>query len=285
MSDLKKSSISVSDIASQYWCELQMENNYRYGQKITKAMKEGRVIHEELEEEVNIPIMLQPKSYPDSLYKILYTSLEATKALKANKKTREIQLYGSINGYKLVGKIDNLEIRNGMVIVSEDKTRQSNKMPSEAQQLIHRIQVMVYRKLLEDLRTGSYGFQNFDAAYKPAAMQLTDEFKRQLNAISVPAQSQSISSIAKELFTALNGMERISNTLIIRYIEQFTGKEIKQFTFEYSETEMNDIIKYILKYWNGERKAMPVPESEKWKCNHCMFFGKECKVWWDQRVL
>ena len=77
LNDLKKTGITVSDITSQYWCELQMEYNYRYGQKITRAMKEGKAMHAELEDEVNVPILLQPRSYPDSLYKNLYTSLEA----------------------------------------------------------------------------------------------------------------------------------------------------------------------------------------------------------------
>jgi exonuclease V len=77
----------------------------------------------------------------------------------------------------------------------------------------------------------------------------------------------------------------ISDTLCIKYIDQFTAKEIDKHKFEYDPKEMQDIIKYIMKYWSGERKAMPVPEEEKWKCNYCMFFGKECKAWQPQEVL
>jgi hypothetical protein len=42
-------------------------------------------------------------------------------------------------------------------------------------------------------------------------------------------------------------------------------------------------VKYVLGYWNGERESNPVPESEKWKCEWCEFFGDKCKVWWGQR--
>ncbi len=285
LSDLHKNGISVSDIASQYWCELQMENNYRYGQKITKAMKGGKEIHAELEEETNVPIILQPKSYPDALYKNLYTSLEGMKALKNNKRTREIQVYGSLGGYKVVGKIDKLEHDGNEIIVSEDKTRANSNVPSDAQQLIHKIQVMVYKKMLEDLRSGSYGYQNFEVSYKASTMLLTDEFKRQLDAIKVEKQMQSISSVAKVLFENLRSMDKISDDLYIRYIDQFTGKEIKLHKVHYKSEEMDEIVKYILKYWNGERKAMPVPENESWKCRFCVFFGKECKVWWNQKAL
>ena len=38
-----------------------------------------------------------------------------------------------------------------------------------------------------------------------------------------------------------------------------------------------------MKYWNGERKSLPVPEKESWKCNYCVFFGKECKAWWSAK--
>jgi len=262
-----------------------MEFNYRYGQKIFKEMKEGKAIHEELENEVNVPIILQPKSYSDALYKSIYTSLEALKALKANKKTREVQVYGSINGYKVVGKIDQLEIKDDKIIVSEDKTRANEKIPSESQQLVHKIQLMFYKKLLDDLRDGFYNFQNFDAAYHTDKLQITDEFKRQLDAMKIESSLQNVNSVSKAFFNSFRTIGTISDTLHIRYINQFTGKEIKMHKFEYKKEEMNGIITYILKYWNGERKAAPVPEDEMWKCNWCVFYGKECKTWWKQKVL
>ncbi|MDE1871026.1 MAG: PD-(D/E)XK nuclease family protein [Candidatus Micrarchaeota archaeon] len=285
LSELHKTNIRVSDIASQYWCERQMEYNYRYGQKITSEIKEGKTIHEELENEVNVPIILQPKSYADALYKRVYTSLVAIRALKDNKKTREIQLYGSIGGYTIVGKMDQLELKDGKVAISEDKTRANGNVPSDAQQLIHRIQLMVYRKLLGDLTEGHYGYSNFEVAYHVRALKLTDEFKRQLEAINVDRSLQEIQPMSVEFFNSIRSIGAISDTLYVRYINQFTGKSIKSQSFEYKEGEMDGIIRYILKYWNGERESMPVPENEKWKCRFCMFFGKECKVWWDQKAL
>ncbi len=285
LNDLHKSSIRVSDITAQYWCERQMEFNYKYGQKITKEIKEGKVIHEELESEVNVPIILQPKNYADALYKTIYTSAEALKALKTNKKTREVQIYGSIGGYTVVGKIDQLEMRDGLVVISEDKTRANGAIPSNSQQLVHKIQVLIYKKLLDDLKEGHYGYNNFEVAYHINSLKLTDEFKRQLDALKIAAPLQNISSVAKNFFAELKSLDGISDTLHIRYLNQFTGEEIKQHRLEYKKEEINEIIKYVLKYWNGERESAPVPEQEKWKCNYCVFFGKECKVWWNQKGL
>lgn len=264
-----------------------MEYNYKYGQQITKEIKKGKSIHDELESEVNVPIILQPKSYSDALYKSVYTSFMAIKALKENKKTREIQLYGSIGGYKVVGKMDQLEIKNDEVVILEDKTRQSDKIPSEAQQLVQKIQVMMYKKLMDDLREGLYGFENFRAGYHTNELKLSEEFKRQLSTMDVSSQLQDLTAIAQKYFESIKSVGKTSDTLQIRYINQFTGKEIKLYKFQYSSEEMSDIIKYALKYWNGTRKAAVVPESESWKCNWCVFYGKECKEYWhdSQKVL
>lgn len=285
LNELHKSSIRVSDIASQYWCERQMEYNYRYGAKITKEIKEGKTIHEELENEVNVPIFLQPKSYPDFLYKSLYTSYMVLNSLQTNKKTREVQIYGSLGGYKVVGKIDQIDIKNNETILTEDKTRANHVVPSEAQTLTHKVQLMVYRKMLEDIKTGNYTSDNFIRAYRTSEMRLTEEFVRQLDALKIENKLQSIDAIAKRFFGIIPLLSRISDTLHIRYINQFTGKEIKLYKFSYDKLEMQEITTYILKYWNGEREAMPVPEEEQWKCKFCVFFGKECKAWWPQKAL
>jgi exonuclease V len=262
-----------------------MEFNYKYGQKITREIKEGKTIHEELENEVNIPIILQPKNYADALYKTIYTSTEALKALKEKKKTREVQVYGSINGYTVVGKIDQLEIKDNKVVISEDKTRANGNIPSESQQLVHKIQVLVYKKLLDDLRAGNYGFNNFEVAYHIKTLKITDEFKRQLDALKISSSMQDIPAVSKSLFSELKLLDGISETMHIRYIDQFTGKEIKSHKVEYKKEELDQILKYVLKYWNGERESAPVPEDEKWKCRFCVFYGKECKVWWNQKAL
>jgi exonuclease V len=262
-----------------------MEYNAKYGQKITKEIKKGTAIHDELESEVNVPIILEPKNYADALYKTVYTSFEAVKALKAKKKTREVQLYGSLSGYKVVGKMDQLEIKDGSVVITEDKTRANGNIPSDAQQLVHKIQLMVYRKLLGDIHDGEYGFNNFKVAYGIGNLTMTEEFKRQLTAINVAAPMQDIAAVSKDFFYSMKNIGNVSETLHIRYINQYTGEEIKTHKFEYKKEEMQDIIKYIMKYWNGERESMPVPENEAWKCNFCVFFGKECKVWWKQRAL
>jgi exonuclease V len=262
-----------------------MELNYLYGSKITKEIKEGRAIHESIEDQINIPIVMQPKSYADFLYKSLYTSYVSISNLRSRGKCREVQMYGSANGYKLVGRIDQLELDSGKVVISEDKTKASFKLPTEAQLKTNKIQLLVYRKMLEDIVTGGYGIKNFSVGYSTSNLRLTEEFIRQLNAMGVEQVLQTVPSISMAFFGAFSRLGALSDTMKLRYLDQITGDEIKIYTFEYNKEETNEAIKHVLKYWNGERKAAPVPEGERWKCNFCVFFGKECKVWWQQKEL
>ncbi len=282
---LKKSSIRVTDIAAQYWCERQMEYNYLYGARITKEIKQGTAIHAELEEAVNAPIDLNPSSYPDVLYKILYTTVRALDALRKNGKAREIQAYGMCSGFKMVGKIDQLEMDSDEVVVWEDKTKGNDNLPSDAQLSTNRAQVMVYRKMLEDARDGRYTLEQYKRDYRTSFMRISDNFAMQLSALGIEKKQQTVDAVAADYFERMRGLGKISNTLHVRYINQLTGKVIKTYRFGYDVGEMDGMLDFSMKYWRGERESLPVPENEAWKCRFCAFFGKECKVWWPQKGL
>lgn len=285
LQELKKTSIKVSDISSQYWCEKQMELRYRFGEKITKEIKKGKAIHEALEDEVNVPVMLEPRNYADFMYKSLYTSWLSLSSLVEKRRGREIQIYGSINGYKLVGRIDQLQMEEGKVVLLDDKTTASPKKPSDSQLNSNRVQLMIYRKMLEDICSGAYAEANFTMSYGIDRLTMSNEFLMQLRATGVPDELHDFRSITGAFFLKYRSIGSLSNTVRIRYIDQSTRDEIGSYSFEYSDTAAQEIITYVLKYWNKERDASPVPESEKWKCNRCAFFGNECKVWWPQKTV
>ncbi len=262
-----------------------MELNYIYGQKITAEIMKGRQMHDQMESETNVPIVLMPKSYADVLYRGLFTSYMALEALKQNRKTREVQVYGDIDGFKIVGKIDQLEIKDNEVVVQEDKTRSNDNIPSDAQILTHKAQVMLYRKLLDDMSAARYSAVSFRNAYRTSSLKITSEFTRQLESMQVARDLLGLEPITDAFFSAAEKLGRISDTLYIRYINQYSGKQIKLEKVNYTDEEMSTMLQFTMKYWKGERAAMPVPQDEKWKCNFCAFFGKECKVWWPQQKL
>lgn len=262
-----------------------MELGYIYGRKITAEIRKGKAIHEALENETNIPIILMPKGYADALYKILYTSVSAIKTLIEKGKSREIQIYGSVDGFPLVGKIDMLELKNNIVTLWEDKTKRNDDLPNTPQLYTHKIQIMFYKKMLDSLISGAYNRELFNKHYGIDRLILTDEFKRQLSALNINANEQNLNFIVTTYFDLFSKLGKISETLRIRYINQFTGNEIKIYKFIYDKNEVENALKFILGYWKGERDALTVPESEKWKCSYCGFYGKECMVWWPQKHL
>ena len=293
MEKLHKSSISVTDISSQYWCELKMELNHLYGEERTAEMRKGLDVHEELESKINLPIELEPRSYSDALYKTLYTNCEALEVLKKNKKTREFKIYGSVNGFRVSGKIDELNMMGNETAIIEDKTMSRGKngdriQPNEAKRRSDNVQVMLYKRLLDDMTRGRFTLENFTRNYRTRTLKITNEFKLQLDTLKIENSMQSIDSIARRFFESATKIAPVSNVLQIRYIDQFTGELVSIQKFNYSSDEANNIIKFAFKYWNGERSALPVPSEERWKCTFCYFYGRQCKVWWppkEQRLL
>ncbi len=282
---LHKRSIRVTDFASQYWCERQMELRYLYGEKVSAEVKKGAQIHEILENEVNVPILLEPKSYSDYVYKILYTNHVALEELVKNRRTRELQIFGFMEGFNVVGKIDELEVKEDGVAIVEDKTRAKDNLPNEAQLLPNRIQVMFYKSVLEQMRSGSYTAEMFRKAFSTDRLVISSEFERQLTALGIEKDMHTLNSIVVKSFASMRRLGSVSDTLYIRYRNQFTGKTIKLYKFYYDNTDLENAKRYLFDYWKGLRGSKPVPVEEKWKCNYCVFFGNHCKVWWPQKRL
>ncbi len=290
---LNKSSISVTDISGQFWCEKQVELNYIYGKEYTQAMAIGKELHSELEEEVHVSLEAEPITYADSLYKTGYEDYISLQTLKSKKVCRELHIYGSINAYKLSGKIDELRIKDGKVVIVEDKTVSLNtrlsgkstteKLFNEVSTRPNKVQIMLYRKMLEDIKAGKYTFENFARAYSLDKLSISDRFKKELSNLGIPAELQSLEAVYKKVFDEIYGMPELSNELEVHYIDRYSGQEIGVLNVKYVNEEMDKIIKHSLGFWNGDREAEPVPKEESWKCKRCKFFGKECKVWYNAR--
>jgi CRISPR/Cas system-associated exonuclease Cas4 (RecB family) len=280
---LHKSSILVTDIANQFWCERQMELNYLFGKKETYAMRKGSQMHEELQEEIYIPLIVEPVTYEDYMYKTGYENYMSLRTLRTTGLCRELRLYGSLNGYRISGKIDELKMVDGKVVVKEVKTvDQNTKELNSVKTKPHSIQVMLYRKLLDDLKTKKYTGMNFEASYKISKMKISDTFQREILALGIKNEYASIQEIFKLMFNELYALPEISNVMELSYIDRFNGKERFNVKLNYDEQAASRDIIYAMHYWNGERESVPVQEQEKWKCNVCKFFGKECTVWWNK---
>ncbi|MCL5413207.1 MAG: exonuclease V [Candidatus Marsarchaeota archaeon] len=277
---LRKKSISAKDISGQFWCEKQMEFSYIYGFPKTKAMDGGSAIHQQMQEEVYRPLMVEPATWPDRMYKTAYENLLTLNTLLDKKVARELKIYGSINGYLIVGQIDELRFDGEKVVIVENKTTTSSGKMSPQYMRPHIVQIMLYKKLFDDIKSGVYGFANLDVHYKLSQSALSTGFMQGLKEIGVNGDLMSLKSIYAKMFAAMSGMPALSNSLTLHYVDRSTKNVISDITVDYDWESLHKDLIYALKYWNGERDASPVPHEEIWKCNICRFFGKECKVWW-----
>ncbi|MDE1860944.1 MAG: PD-(D/E)XK nuclease family protein [Candidatus Micrarchaeota archaeon] len=276
---LHKKSISAKDIANQFWCEKQMELNYLHGTKYTPAMDKGQAIHAAMQVEVYKPLTVEPASFSDRMYKTAYENIMTLNTLVEKRMARELKVYGSINGYSLVGQIDELRMEDGSVVVVENKTTESGRLTPKYTKP-HQVQAMLYRKMLGEIRSGEYGYRNLDIYYKFAGMQLSEGFRKGLADIGVKPELMGVDTIFMRMFDAIKSMPQLSDSIIINYVSRRTNDHVSDIRLQYDKQGLAGDITYAMGYWTGQRQAVPVPEEDKWKCKLCRFFGKECKVWW-----
>ncbi|MDE1855924.1 MAG: hypothetical protein KGH49_01680 [Candidatus Micrarchaeota archaeon] len=290
---LKKNSILATDIASQQWCELQMELNYVHGREpANKAMAAGTVVHKKLQAEVYTTISVEPQGYADFLYKEAYENYLSLRSLNEKGIGREIKVYGSISGYKVSGKIDELKKNDGKVMIVETKTKSLNgklveknegiKEISEATMRTHKMQIMLYKKLLDDLKSKNYTYQNFYNSYGIKRMALSEKFVAQLDLLDIDKSLRTFDSLYGAMYQQIYAMPDISNSLRLSYVDRYTGKEFASVDIDYNKDSFDKSLEDAMVYWTGGRSARPVEKDEAWKCNFCRFYGKECKVWWSK---
>ncbi len=277
---LHKKSISAKDIANQFWCEKQMELNYVSQATPTAAMNRGSAIHAQLQVQVYKPLSVEPVSWPDRMYKQAYENILSLNTLAQERMAREIKIYGSINGYTVAGQIDEIRMADGKAVIVETKTTTSSKFTPEYTRP-HVVQIMLYRKMLQELVDGSYGYRNLDALYRMQSMRLSEGFAAGLREIGVKEELMTVGAVYTRMFAAMASLPQLSDALVLHYVNRKSGEDAGDITVDYDREKLGKDITYALGYWNGEREASPVAESDRWKCNICRFYGKQCTVWYQ----
>ena len=112
LEELNKSSVTVTDIANQSWCEYKVFLSCTQKEGQTKAMRIGEAIHMNLQKEVYKELTVEPVNYPDVFYKNAYENILTMKSVVDNGKGRELKIEGDIDGFTIRGKIDELLVEN-----------------------------------------------------------------------------------------------------------------------------------------------------------------------------
>lgn len=190
-----KKPFSVSDLVAGAWCELQ----YYYtltrlpgGKKTrTAAMKGGTKVHQTLEDEIYTTVTIEITKKEDAFGLKLWNLIQGLRTLRDTGMTRELEVWGLVDGHVVNGVIDHLSYdnpnpdsgdgvpssqgggepsegdpqeqkittffpsssqpKNRKIFITDVKTRASRHIPSGAALRPTKIQLFLYHRFLSEM--------------------------------------------------------------------------------------------------------------------------------------
>ncbi|PGH06716.1 hypothetical protein AJ80_08134 [Polytolypa hystricis UAMH7299] len=105
-----RKALSVTDLVSPAWCELQYWYTLtKHGRKRpTLAMKQGSAVHKTLEEQVHTTVPVEVMTREDSWALRIWNVIQGLRTLRATGMTRELEVWGVVDGEVVTGIIDQL---------------------------------------------------------------------------------------------------------------------------------------------------------------------------------
>ncbi|QSZ33678.1 hypothetical protein DSL72_005249 [Monilinia vaccinii-corymbosi] len=189
-----KKPFSVTDFASPAWCELQYWYTLtKHGRKRrTPAMKQGSVVHQMLEDQVHRTVRINAQTKEDAWALRIWNVIQGLRTLRETGLTRELELWGTIDGLVVNGVIDELSY-----ICPDDRLEKSLQKKSKKKKNlppVHQIpisdffkaeggssiagarrkrrQAMSNKIYICDVKTRGFPTMPNDAAFRPTQVQL-----------------------------------------------------------------------------------------------------------------
>ncbi|PBP27172.1 hypothetical protein BUE80_DR001869 [Diplocarpon rosae] len=105
-----KKALSVSDLVSPAWCELQYWYTLtKHGKKRrTPAMKEGTRVHKVLEDQIHTTVRVDVQTREDAWALRIWNVIQGLRTLRDTGQTRELEIWGTVDGLVVNGIIDEL---------------------------------------------------------------------------------------------------------------------------------------------------------------------------------
>ncbi|KAI9054936.1 hypothetical protein LZ554_002079 [Drepanopeziza brunnea f. sp. 'monogermtubi'] len=105
-----KKTLSVTDLVSPAWCELQYWYTLtKHGRKRrTPAMKAGTRVHKVLEDQVHTTVKVDVQTKEDAWGLRIWNVIQGLRTLRETGQTRELEIWGTVDGLVVNGVIDEL---------------------------------------------------------------------------------------------------------------------------------------------------------------------------------
>ncbi|KAF4976997.1 hypothetical protein FZEAL_6417 [Fusarium zealandicum] len=179
-----KKPLTVSDLTSGAWCELQ----YWYtltrlpgGRRTrTAAMKQGSKVHQKLEDEVHTTVQIDITTKEDAFGLRLWNLVQGLRTLRETGLTRELEVWGMIDGNLVNGIIDSVSYENPNPEFEEELSSQESQkdrrqssltdyFPPKKAERAHHPGPKIY---LTDVKTRGSFAPVSNAIIRPAKIQL-----------------------------------------------------------------------------------------------------------------
>ncbi|KAI1265678.1 hypothetical protein F5Y18DRAFT_43361 [Xylariaceae sp. FL1019] len=215
-----KRPLTVSDMSSGAWCELQHFYTLSLlpGGKKTKtaAMRGGTRVHKKLEDEVHSAVQVTIASKEEAFALRLWNIIQGLRSLRDTGLTRELEVWGLVDGQVINGVIDQVsyqspnpdfekEMKQGnsptskqqatiddylhgtsrkTVYLTDVKTRGTVRLPSGTQVRPARVQLFLYHRLLSTMASDKLNYSIILERYGlNGAARFSDAFMAQVGGL------------------------------------------------------------------------------------------------------
>lgn len=287
--------VGVTRITAHEWCQQQavyLEKHLREGgeELRTEAMVNGEKRHKELELEVVQREEIEVTTKEDAWAINLLNLVLGLEQLRRERITRELLVFGVVQGQPIIGIIDELFLEGKKIRIRDHKTRQRPTMPGEAQKRTARLQLMCYWTLIEGLFQYFQECDDIQCACSSASVFNAGDIARLAGLdLNMPLSIQvrqyaSSSSIrylqnVKTVADAFHGLHRfgrkldlnVGTLLHLRYEWQENLQVLGEEQFEHDKEWMAQQLSKHLPVLRGNHPPQIVPPQEGWKCQYCQF--------------
>lgn len=271
----------VSDFSTQLWCEQQMVFTFEPPPAFKKEdlveppeVAIGSSLHLVRELEVQDIVEVRVTSKEDRFALKVINLLEAVECLLSGVVTvrREVPVFGMPfeGNIFIFGVIDELRCDSDRMEfeIVEFKTRATKCMPKQAQAKTHNLQVMLYKKLLDDLIKRKL---TKPIISKHLNLNLHSPFGWSIASHARRFNAKSLDQLLDACFERLQALP-FASSLLVEYAFQGDGSMIGIRQVEYSETWLQEQVDWCLSYWNGRREEIAgVDIEDAWKCQRCPY--------------
>lgn len=190
---------------------------------------------------------------------------------------REIPIFGAPfdQDVFVIGMIDEIRCDTDWFNfdIFEFKTRISRSLPSQAQKDTHKMQVLLYKKLFDDLVMGITTKQTIKKHLKlDLGRPLGDDVRRHCKQTQSrqPSDYASLDALLDCLGELMQSVPCISQTFI-EYCHQESHETIGIEAITPDADWLNATFFDYVTFWRGEREARGVDIEDAWKCGRCDF--------------